>query len=107
MELLVIELILGRSTFLSTGILDLPWPPCSSDMNCIKNCWGLLASAVYEGGHHYYFVDDLKESLNYHWEKSLLRRYNQLLPRFLGVYMRWTGQRGVPRIIESKFYCEY
>ena len=53
---------------MSAGIVDLPWPACSPDMNVFENCWGSLALAVYEGGRHYYSIDDLKESITYHWE---------------------------------------
>ncbi len=79
-----------RDYFATTGITDLPWPPCSSDMNVIENCWGTISLAVYEGGPLYYSIDDLKERLVYEWEKlsiddirklvgSMFRRVNALI----------------------------
>ena len=65
--------------FLTAGILDLPWPAVSPDMNCIEHLWGTLSLAVYESGRHYYCIEDLKESLRFHWDNISLEEIQALI----------------------------
>lgn len=58
-----------KEFFVDNTVTVLDWPARSPDMNCIENCWGILASKVYEGARQFETVDDLKECLLYEWEK--------------------------------------
>ena len=55
--------------FATEGITDIPWPPRSSDMNCIEYSWGELSRRQYARGRQFDSVEDSCEALFYEWDK--------------------------------------
>ena len=41
----------------------LSWPPCSPDLNVLKNAWGILARRVYANNRQYKTVAELKAAV--------------------------------------------
>ena len=45
------------------------WPSKSPDLNPIENLWGILARRVYNNGHQFQTVKDLKEAILKYWDE--------------------------------------
>ena len=56
------------SLFFDVEIELLKWPSRSADANPIENLLVLLAQKIYNGGHQFESLDDLKQALNNAWE---------------------------------------
>lgn len=49
------------------GIMTLPWPACSPDLNPIENVWAIMVREVYKEGRQYSSVGDLKRRVIEVW----------------------------------------
>ncbi len=61
------------------GMCVLDWPAKSPDMNIIENVWGLLARRVYQGARQFHDLDDLKECIEYEWERLSINEIRDLV----------------------------
>jgi hypothetical protein len=57
----------------------LSWPSRSSDLNPIKNLWGILASKVYANGRQFASVEELKARIKTCWEEIEVAKIEKLV----------------------------
>ena len=84
----------AQDFFCSEAIDVLPWAPKSPDLNIIENIWGLLVRRVYYGYRQFETKEDLRECLEYEWEKldlNTIRNYVRSMPKRCSKVMRARG----------------
>ena len=75
-----------KELFLENDVTVLKWPARSADMNPIENVWGILSRDVYVEGKQHDDVEELKEAINYAWERiemATLKKLATGMPRRL------------------------
>ena len=54
---------LTNKFFIDIIVSGLEWPPCSPDLNPIKNLWGIHVRSVYKDFRQFDTLEDLKEAI--------------------------------------------
>ena len=83
-----------KDFFFNHGIMVLPWPSLSPDLNPIENLWGMLVRMVYAGFKQYDDYSTLVKSITDAWDeisREQLRSLVDSMPSRMGAVLACNG----------------
>lgn len=83
-----------KEWFMEEGVHVMDWPARSPDCNPVENLWAIISHDVYANMTQYHSLDDLKEAIQYAWEKVPLETLKKLSNSMVGRCLSAVDKRG-------------